>query len=335
MAAWIKLADLSAGHVKSYRTGKAESIAVWDDIPLSRFRTVGANRFDRIHLPQYLDRPHTWRAASKLFDLHEPATWYASDYLSIPRKQRLPLHYWNALHEPMRMVQRLRPLIDRYRAISRKVKLKGDGQEVWRISRALDGSQPKYVPMPDGILVAWLRWASQTKVLGDPYLPPRSRHGIFHSRLVTDGLIHIVFLAGDLPSWATLDLKTRDLPVGRHENELLSGGVSFIFRGLPVADCNGKAPPSLKQDWKKIEDRLAEAKWSKGPMCNPVRGISSPAYEGDLRDPRGNPIPIKVRPNRLRPFTRLGPILWIGPLKRPSKEERERWKNSRIFLPSP
>ena len=126
---WIKLADLSAGRVKSYRTGKAESIAVWDDIPLSRFRAVSANRFDRIHLPQYLDRPKTWRVASKPFDLHEPATWYASDDLSIPRKQRLPLHYWNALHEPMRAVRRLRHPLDRYRAISRKVKLKGEWAE--------------------------------------------------------------------------------------------------------------------------------------------------------------------------------------------------------------
>ena len=191
--------------------------------------------------------------------------------------------------------------------------------------------------MPDGILVSWLRWASQTKVLGDPYLSLCSRHGIFHSRLVIDGPIHTVFMAGDLSHWATLDVKTRDLPAARHENELHSGGVSFIFRGLPVADCNGKAPPSLEQGWKKIEDRLAEARWSRGPMCQPVRRSALPAYEdpSDLRDPRGNPVPIKVSAKRLRPFTRLGPILWIGPLKRPSKEERERWKNSRIFLTRP
>ena len=186
------------------------------------------------------------------------------------------------------------------------------GGKSWRISRALDGSQPKYVPMPDGILVSWLRWASQTKVLGDPHLPPRARHGIFHSRLVTDGLIHIVFLAGDLPSWATLDLKTRDLPVGRHENELLSGGVSFIFRGLPVADCNGKAPPSLKQGISKIEDRLAEAKWSKGPMCNPVRGISSPAW-GPSRSPRqsySNRNSCQIAFDRSRGYSSSNPMDW-------------------------
>ena len=160
-------------------------------------------------------------------------------------------------------------------------------------------------------------------MLDDPYLQPRSRHEIFHSRLVLDGPIHIVFMAGDLPPWAALDVKTRDLPAGRHENELHSGGVSFIFRGLPVADCNGKAPPSLKQNWDTIEDRLRTSKWSKGPMCRPYRAtkLCGPwRFRVQFHQP--------AKTTRIRPFTKLGPLYWIGPLRRATAKDWAEWKRN-------
>jgi hypothetical protein len=257
-------------------------------------------------------------------DLHEPETWRDAQVPRHPlifvdgcyRTERLPpVLGWGAVYEPMRKVKRIEPLLDRYREISHPVTLKNGGRKVWRIARSLDGSRPMPNQFPDGILETWLLWASQIKVLDDPYLPLRSRHGIFHSRLVIDGPIHIVFMAGDLPAWATLDIKTRDLPVGKHVNELHSGGVSFILRGLPVAGCNGKAPPSLKQDWGKIETRLAESKWSHGPMCNPERSIALP--------------PSRQGPQRvIHPFTKLG---WyrLGPLRRATAKDWAEWKRNK------
>ena len=96
------LADTSASSRKSYTTGAAASIADVNVIP-------NYMRNDPI-------RPETGYAPSKPpFDLHEPATWYASANLSIPPKQRLPLHYWDALYEPMRTVRPCEPRFDRYR----------------------------------------------------------------------------------------------------------------------------------------------------------------------------------------------------------------------------
>jgi hypothetical protein len=122
-----------------------------------------------------------------------------------------------------------------------------------------------------------------------------------------------------MPAWATLDLRTRELPVGKHENELHPGGVSLIFRGRPVADCNGKAPPSLKQDWEKIEDRLAESKWSDGPMCR--RWRSSSMLCGPWRFRVRFHRPTNVAAQRIRPFTHLGAICWIGPLRRATAKD--------------
>ena len=226
----------------------------------------------------------------------------------------------------MREVKRLELRFDRYRETKRTLKYRDSNHTKSKIvARILDGSGP---PLRAGYLANaradYLLWTHRAKVLGDPYLPPRSRHGIFHSRLVTDGPIHIVFLAGDLPSWATLDAKTRELPVARHENELNSGGVSFIFRGLPVADCNGKAPPSLKQGWSAIEDRLAESRWKKGPMCRPYHTTKL-----------CGPWRFRVRFHRatnaggIKPFTKLGAICWLGPLRRATAKDWAEWKRNR------
>jgi hypothetical protein len=217
---------------------------------------------DATALPRKEDTPF------KPFDLHEPDKWQGL--------ADSPVLDWDALHEPMRDVKRYEPPPERYREISRTVRLKDGGRKVWRITRALDRSRPMPDQFDSGILDEWWSWASQVKVLEDPYLPPRPPQGIFGYRFALDGPIHVVRLVGDLPAWATLDVKTRDLPVGLHENKLHPGGVSIIFRGLPVADCNGRAPPNQKQEWEKIATRLAEAKWSEGRMCNPVRNVPLP-----------------------------------------------------------
>ncbi len=318
---WIKLADLSAGCVKSYRAGKTESIAVWDDIPLSRFRTVSANRFERIHLPQYLDRPKTWRVPSKPFDLHKPATWFDCETYY---RFALTRPFWEPFVDPAHPVARYKPLPDRYRSISRAARLKNGGREVWRIARTLDRSRPIPDRFDDGILDAWRSWSSQIKVLDLPAQALRPPQGIFGYRFKLDGPIHVVIETFDLPAGATLDIKTRDLPVGKHENKLHSGGVSRIFRGLPVADCNGKSPPSLKQSWGAIEDRLAEAKWSDGPMCRPYHTtkLCGPwRFRVRFHQP--------TNATRIKPFTKLGAICWLGPLRRATAKDWAEWKRKR------
>jgi hypothetical protein len=182
---------------------------------------------------------------------------------------------------------------------------------VGNIARTLDHTRPMPDRFDDGILDAWRSRASQIKVLDPPAQAPRPPQGIFGYRFKLDGPIHVVKETFDLPAWATLDIKTRDLPVGKHVNELHSGGVGRTFRGLPIADCNGKAPPSLKQSWGAIEDRLAEAKWSDGPMCRPYRAtkLCGPwHFRVRFHQP--------TNATRIKPFTKLGAICWLGPLRR-------------------
>jgi hypothetical protein len=343
------LADTSAGSRKSYTTGAAASIS-----------DVGA-------IPKYMRndpiRPETGYAPSRPpFDLHEPATWYASDYLCIPRKQRLPLHYWNAVHDPVRAARHLKPRFDRYRETRRTLKYRDSNRTKSKIiARILDGAVS---PLRADYLVEarrdYLLWAQARPGLPAAYLPPLPPHGIFHRRFRPETPVHTVLEIRDLPSRRT----TKD---NWWNTDVDGGGAVYVYHGYPTEPGLYVAPPSLETAWGKIEDRLRASKWSKGPMCtmthsgqiliavhrgilpdiefrwaNYCRGVPSrraiwiaaPTYVDDLRDPRGNPIPIKVSPNRLRAFTRLGPIRWMGPLKRPSKEERERWKSTRIFLPA-
>ena len=325
------LAETSAGSRKSYTTGAAASIS-----------DVGA-------IPKYMRndpiRPETGHAPSKPpFDLHEPATWYASDYLSIPRKQRLSPHYWNAFHGSIRTVKRLEPRFDRYRETKRTLKYKDSGHKKSKIvARVLDAAG---LPLEANHLVAaraaYLLWVDRARPgLPDPYLPLLSPHGVFHRKFRPVTPIHMVLEIRDLPSRLTTKTNWWDTGVD-------GGGAVFVCHGYPTEPGCGVAPPSLEIAWSKIEDRLRASAWVKEPMCTPTRsgqiltavhrgilpdielrwanycrGVPSrkaiwtaaQAHEEVLRDPRGNPIPIKVSPNRLRAFTRLGPILWRGPLR--------------------
>jgi hypothetical protein len=269
-------------------------------------------------------------------DLHEPDTWRDVQVPQHPlvfadgrySTERLPpVLDWNSLYEPMRKVQRYEPLPDRYREISRTVRLNEDhGRKVkvWRISRALDHSRPVPDQLDDRILDAWRSWASQIKALYPPAQAPRPSQGIFGYRFKLDGPIHVVKETYDLPAWATLDIRTRDLPAGEHVNELHAGGVSRIFRGLPVADCNRKAPPGLKQSWGAIEARLAEAEWSDGPMCRRYRAsrLCGPwRFRVRFHQP--------AKAARIKPFTKLGAICWIGPLRRATAKDWAAWKSKK------
>ena len=99
------------------------------DVPSTQFRSVVSGRFKPIEPKPYDPWPERFRP----FDLHLPETW---------RKLGLPTVVWDALYEPMRTVDRydvpLRyGLFDRYREISRKVRLKNGKCVTWKpIGRA-------------------------------------------------------------------------------------------------------------------------------------------------------------------------------------------------------
>jgi hypothetical protein len=109
------------------------------DVPSTRFRSVVSGRFKPIAPKAYDPSRERFRP----FDLHQPATW---------RKLRTPEvaypNFWDALYEPMRVVDRydvpLRyGMFDRYRAISRNVRIKDHPEtgkpryRTWRIARAI------------------------------------------------------------------------------------------------------------------------------------------------------------------------------------------------------
>ena len=306
------LADTSAGSRRSYTTGAAASIS-----------DAGA-------IPKYMRndpiRPETGCAPSRPpHRMHRASTW---------RREKLLIGFWDAFVSPVRAVRLLEPRFDRYRETKRTLKYKGSRQKKSKIvARILDGTTS---PLRADYLVEarrdYLLWVKPD--LPEPCLPLLPPHGIFHRRFRPVTPIHIILKTFDLPGWAALDVRTRDLPVGRHENELHPGGLSRIFRGLPVADCNGKAPPSLKQSWSAIEDRLAEAKWFDGPMCRPYRTtkLCGPwRFRVRFHQP--------TNATRIKPFTKLGAICWLGPLRRATAKDWAEWKRNKPkdyadFLPA-
>ena len=321
------LADTSAGSRRSYTTGAAASIS-----------DVGA-------IPKYMRndpiRPETGYAPSKPpYRMNRLSTW---------RHLNQPLGFWDALVGPTRTVRRLPARFDRYRETRRTLKYKSSGHKKSKIvARVLDAAGLKLEA--EHIVVAYaayLLWVNRARPdLPEPYLPRLPAYGIFHRRFRPRTPIHTVLEVRDLPSRLTTKNNWWDTGVD-------GGGAVFVCHGYPTEPGCGVAPPSLEIAWSKIEDRLRTSAWVKEPMCTPVhsgrslviqrgilpdiefrwanycRGVPSrkpiwtaaPAYEEVLRDPRGNPIPIKVSPNRLRAFTRLGPTLWRGPLRRATPKD--------------
>jgi len=173
-----------------------------------------------------------------VLDLHEPETWRETQVPKHPlifaggryRTEKLSVVLDWAAIEPMRKATRLTSLPDRYRSISRTVTIKNGGREVWRIARTLDHSRPMQGRFDNDILNAWRSWSSQIKVLDLPAQAPLPPQGIFGYRFTLDGPIHVLRKTRDLSTWVSLDIKTRDLPVARHENELRPGGVSCVLK---------------------------------------------------------------------------------------------------------
>ncbi len=210
------------------------------DVPSTRFRSVVSGRFKPI-APKAYD---PWQERFKPLDLHEPDSWCK---LKLP-EVAYP-HFWDALYEPMRVLQRydvpLRyGMFDRYRAISRKVRITNHPEtgkpkyRTWRIARAIPfydrpvwtlGHVPQlWSPVPD----IWIQW--------DPT----------HARYETLAIVSEEFA----------DVK--------------QSGTSILIR------IGGKRRVRLEQ-------RMREAKWVKGPMCNPSRVIELPR----VREPHGLFVP--------------------------------------------
>ena len=201
-----------------------------------------------------------------------------------------------ALFEPQQTVTVRAPAPYRARRpLSRSVRVRAGRRETWSIARAVPietWAYQPYVPGPDDILVGWFHWVSQPKEL-PIWFAPEPAHGIFHRRFRPLSHIHV-----ELKKW----------PI-------------FVSHGSSMEDCRGVAPRSTTDKVTVQRGRINDGVFVPDEpkrVCHPARIIALPP----VRKPYG----------LLPPFTRLGPILWIGPLKHPSKQERERWKNARIFL---
>ena len=206
------------------------------DVPSTKFRSVVSGRFKPIAPKAYDPSPERFRP----FHLHEPNTWRKLKISEV----EFP-HFWDALYEPMRAVERydvpLRyGMFDRYRAISRKLRINDHPESgrsryrTWRIARA--------IPFNDRPI-----WA-----LG---------HCPQHWYQVPDIWVQ----------WDPTRARYQTLAVVRQEfADVEQPGTSILIR------IGGKRRVRLEQ-------RMREARWAKGPMCNPTRVIELP----QAREPHG------------------------------------------------
>ena len=133
------------------------------DVPSTRFRSVVSGRFKPI-APKAYD---PWQERFKPLDLHEPDSWCK---LKLP-EVAYP-HFWDALYEPMRVLQRydvpLRyGMFDRYRAISRKVRITNH-PETGKPSTELGGSRgrSRFTIGPSGRLGMFRSFGPRCQISG-------------------------------------------------------------------------------------------------------------------------------------------------------------------------
>jgi hypothetical protein len=172
------LSEVPNSGIRSYRTGRFKPISTkHGDLIDSKWWTL---KWNPPKEPQILVQE-----PFRPFDLHKPETWRELEFAAVD---------WNALHEPLRAVERYDVplcdgLFDRYREISRKVLLKNGKSVTFKpIARAIPisdwdtrplGYHPQlWYPAPD-IWVGWKPTQARYECLAaaDGYIPeptPRS-----------------------------------------------------------------------------------------------------------------------------------------------------------------